>query len=82
MINHSYLCKARVDKPVQAPSKDLVTHQDREVEVPDGKCTRKVPCIGPVTRDGEAEHDHVDGEGDSKEFTIRISLSTCTTSKR
>ena len=60
MPYYPYLGKACVDKPVQTPSKDLITHEDGEVEVPDGECASEVSCIRPMTRDGETEHDHVD----------------------
>ena len=60
MLCRPYLGKARVHKPVQTPSKDLVTHEDGEVEVSDSERASEVPCIRPMTRDGETEHDHVD----------------------
>ena len=64
----NYLREASVDDPIQAAAKDLVPHQDSEVEVRDCHCTVVLDRVWPMTRRSEADADHIERERNSEEF--------------
>lgn len=68
-VERADLGKAGVDDQIQKTAKNLVPHQDGEVEITNDHGTRVLNCIREMTRSSERQADHVQTKGECEEFS-------------
>ena len=69
-ISGNYLGEACIDKQIKKPAKQLVAHQNRDMEIAQNESPGVTPGVRPVPRCSEDEPNHVQRDRDHEEFTV------------